>query len=202
MISHNQLFIVVAVTTVIFSLFLIFSTDKGWTLNNETTDETIVRSKNNRPQFDKHLNYSLLEKNKSTCFQLAKTNQTRQTSFLLKPQACDDNVDVVIMVKSSIYRNSLRNAIRKTWAKGFDGTIGGRRLDMIHSTIICKYCCTLSVLQFNTETLTVSLVIHSLYFKHYGKYHSYILRCYIFKMLMCLLHTSYTFEDSRFGRSL
>lgn len=45
--------------------------------------------------------------------------------WIIRPEACDKIVSVLLLIKSSIVRNSLRHAIRKTWGQNInDSKIG------------------------------------------------------------------------------
>lgn len=46
------------------------------------------------------------------------------TSWKLQPKKCEGNVTIILLVKSSIFRNSLRHTLRKTWAQEIDTEYG------------------------------------------------------------------------------
>uniref|UniRef100_A0A915KN98 Hexosyltransferase n=1 Tax=Romanomermis culicivorax TaxID=13658 RepID=A0A915KN98_ROMCU len=56
-------------------------------------------------------------KSHEECFDATKSQETAWEKWKMQPSPCDKNVDVVILVKSSIDRNGNRRIIRKTWAR-------------------------------------------------------------------------------------
>lgn len=43
--------------------------------------------------------------------------QDNNFQWILRPQSCDESVSIILLIKSSIVRNSLRHSIRKTWGQ-------------------------------------------------------------------------------------
>lgn len=48
---------------------------------------------------------------------LNSTNRVSPSSYRIMPKNCTNTVDLIFLIKSSIYRNSLRNTIRSTWGR-------------------------------------------------------------------------------------
>lgn len=44
-----------------------------------------------------------------------------EPQYIIVPKSCEDNVDLIWLIKSSIYRNSLRHLIRSTWGREIVG---------------------------------------------------------------------------------
>lgn len=51
------------------------------------------------------------------CLRTYETKTYRISQWTLQPKACDAKVSVVLLIKSSIFRNTLRHTLRKTWAQ-------------------------------------------------------------------------------------
>lgn len=68
---------------------------------------------------------SSMESVYNSCLEVFESKvQSSGSNWKLKTKPCDDNVSVVIIIKSSITRNLLRRALRKTWAKDVSADFG------------------------------------------------------------------------------
>lgn len=46
--------------------------------------------------------------------------------WILQPKPCDKSTAVLLLIKSSVVRNSLRNTVRKSWGQNIEHSIIGR----------------------------------------------------------------------------
>lgn len=48
------------------------------------------------------------------------TNEMSSIKWKLRPKICQKNISTILLIKSSIYRNFIRQIARYTWAQQFD----------------------------------------------------------------------------------
>lgn len=58
------------------------------------------------------------------CLNIIKSKTEPVPVWKLQPKPCSGRVSIVIIIKSSVVRNSLRHALRKTWAKDMNTDFG------------------------------------------------------------------------------
>lgn len=89
-------------------------TDGGKNIEFETEETNADNNMIADSEKFKQLDY---EKIKSFAKCLNTTENTNIPEFEIKPENCSIDVDLVWLIKSSIYRNLLRQSIRKTWGQ-------------------------------------------------------------------------------------
>uniref|UniRef100_A0A915L5H3 Hexosyltransferase n=1 Tax=Romanomermis culicivorax TaxID=13658 RepID=A0A915L5H3_ROMCU len=90
-----------------------------------------------RSPFPKMLDEELLYDHPESyeyCFEKARTTKPAQGKWIVEPYACSNDVNVVVMVKSSTDRNENRHIIRKTWGQNVQ-LLNGKDKRLIFRTI-------------------------------------------------------------------
>lgn len=67
---------------------------------------------------------SSIETAYSKCLEVFNSSTEPKTIWTLQPKPCGRSVSIVIIIKSSTIRNSLRHTLRKTWAQDVSADFG------------------------------------------------------------------------------